>query len=53
MGADFLCPFRCNFFCDSLGVLYHSRDRPGRRAKGSLQRAAFARTADGSAWRLI
>jgi len=35
------------FFCGFLGTLYHSRDRPGPRAKRSLQRAAFARTADG------
>jgi hypothetical protein len=29
-------------------VPYHSWERPGRRAKGSLERAAFLRTADGN-----
>ena len=38
---------RFPFFCNPLGVRSTSSwDGPGRRAKGSLQRAATARTAD-------
>ena len=47
-------PFICRFVCENLVRLsfvfsfYHfSWDRPGRMAKGSLQRAAIARTAAG------
>jgi len=47
VGADFLCLFLCHFFCNFLGPLYHTRDRHGRRAKGSFLRVVFARTADG------
>ena len=47
LGADFFCLSLCRFLCSFLGALYHSRDRPGWRAKESLQRAVFARTADG------
>ena len=36
-----------SFLAISLVHIISSWDRPGRRAKGSLQRAAFARTADG------
>jgi len=43
-GHAFLCSFLCSFL--SLVRILFSRDRPGRRAKGSLQRAAIARTAD-------
>jgi len=39
--------FFCYFLCDFLSAHLSSRDRPGRRAKGSLQRAATARTVDG------
>jgi len=38
-----LLPFLCNF----LGAIHIFLGRPGRRAKGSLQQAAFMRTADG------
>jgi len=34
------------FLCHFLGAITSSWDRPGWRAKGSLQRAATARTAD-------
>jgi hypothetical protein len=48
-GQIFLClSFVFSFvisFAMFLGALYYSWDRPGRRAKGSLQRAAFPRTA--------
>ena len=33
--------------CGFLGAILFSADRPGRRTKGSLQRAAIERTADG------
>jgi len=40
-------PFGYNFICKFYLVRsWPSRDRPGRRAKESLQRAAIARTAD-------
>ena len=46
-GHGFLCsPFFCPFICDFLGTFLLSWDRLGRRAKGSLQRAATARTVD-------
>ena len=39
--------FLLSFLCHLLGALYNFWDRPRRRAEGSLQRAAFVRTADG------
>jgi hypothetical protein len=38
--------FPLSLLCSFLGALSSSWDRPGRRAKGSVQRAAIARTAD-------
>jgi hypothetical protein len=45
---SFSFPFSlfCRLLCYILRALYHSWDRPRRRAKGSLQRAVIARTAD-------
>ena len=45
---DFFRLFLCHPRRDFLGALYHSRDSPRRRAKGSLQRAALTRAADGN-----
>ena len=45
-GDGFLCSSLCFSFVISLVRLTSSWDRPGRRAKGSLQHAATARTAD-------
>jgi len=42
--CSFFCPFLCNFPWGASTLCW---DRPGRRAKGSLQRAATTRTADG------
>jgi len=46
-GFRFLCSFLCLSFVISLVRVISSWDRPGRGAKGSLQRAAVARVADG------
>jgi len=43
----FCCPASFLSFVLFLGTHYFLWDKPGRRAKGSSQRAATARTADG------
>jgi len=40
--------FAFSFVISLVRFIFLSRDRPGRRAKGSLQRAAIARTAAGN-----
>jgi hypothetical protein len=44
--GGFPLSFLCYLLCYFTGALYLSWDKPGRRAKRSLRRAAFARTAD-------